>query len=373
MAQATLCRALRFCAWGDGKMGKKFLLFFSLLWYHLTNGVMGLAADVGHPENDVSAERRAVGFIGERLTEEHGLIRNAIEFDRPSDAALSESMGQVMLYAAKRDDTPLWNLYRGQTEKYFWKDGFYAWRIRLNEFTADEVSALVDDLRLAKAYIAREEKHGGECYEKIAEISRGLLEKSVDAEGNIGDFYDAKAGVADHVSLFYLDTNTMGRLAAWDERWRKVKGRAEEILRRMPENELGFFPKSYYFEGNRYRNEEEISMVENIYTAVFAEESGRNTKKFAAFLRRELQKGMIANRYFADGRPSFNHDSVAVYALAARYFGRLGDKENALAAYKKMTGFYIAGGKLAGGFGYNLLGTVYAFDQLEALITMAGM
>lgn len=349
-------------------MRKKIIIILSLLWYHLTAWLPSAAASPAVTGNLSDTQRRAADFVTTHLTEEHGLIRSAIELAQPTNYALSESVGQILLFAAKHDENLLWDYYEPQLRKYFRQDGFYAWRVNLSDLKPDSVSALVDDLRIAAAYMERDKKQPGKYREQIAALSDGLLSHSIDSRGNIADFYAAGSGAADHVSLFYLDTSVMDKLAAYDKEWSKVSRRSREILLRMPENEFGFYPQTFYFANDKYVQGEDVSMVENLYTALFAAHIGRDTAAFAAFLRRELERGKICNRYLPTGQPSFAHDSVAVYALAAKYFAVCGDKINAELALSKMNGFYIGGGKWAGAFGYRLLGTVYAFDQLEAML-----
>ena len=353
-------------------MRKKIIIVLSLLWYYLTVWLPNTAsaASPAVVGNLSDTERRAANFITTHLTEEHGLIRSAIELTQPTDYALSESMGQILLFAAKHDENLLWEYYEPQLNKYFWQDGFYAWRVNLNTLESDTVSALVDDLRIAAAYMERDKKKPGAYRAQISAVSDGLLSHSTDSRGNIADFYAAGSGAADHVSLFYLDTSTMDALAAYDNAWEKISARSREILLRMPETEFGFYPKTFYFTDGKYEQGEDIGMVENLYTALFAAHVGRDTAAFTDFLRRELDRGKICNRYLPTGEPSFAHDSVAVYALAAKYFAQCGDQVNSARALDKMHGFFVGGGKWEGAFGYRLLGTVYAFDQLEAMLAL---
>lgn len=352
---------------------KKLLIAISLAWYHLTSWLPTAAAADIIDGQEKTIEQRVVSFTIDNLSAANNLIFSAVEFSRPSGYALSESMGQMLLYAALTENKMLWEMYRTPLEKYFWQNGYYAWRVDLSTMTADSTSALIDDLRIAKAYMRQEKNTPGEYSAKIATISAGLLQNSVDADNNISDFFAAGAGAADHVSLFYLDTEVMDALTSYDARWEKVKQRSVQILTKMPENSKGFFPPAYYFAPDDYPWGNDVSMVENLYTAMFAQQVGRSTKQFADFLRGELAKGKIFNRYYPEGRPSFPADSVAVYALAARYFCQIGDETNARMAYDKMMSFYLRRGKFAGGFGYFTLGTVYAFDQFESLLTLSEM
>jgi len=352
-------------------MRTKILLIFSLLWYNMTAWLPAPATAsplVG--DNLAPVERTAAAFVADKLTDSHGVIVSAIELTKPTNFALSESMGQILLFAARNRENLLWDYYEPQVGKYFWQDGYYAWRINLADMEAERVSALVDDLRLAEAYMVQEENNPGKYMAQVKAISTGLLNLSTDENGNIGDFYAAGSGAADHVSLFYLRTATMDKLTAYDDRWQKVAARSKKILVEMPEKANGFYPKNFSFSVGEYNWGDDVSMVENIYTALFAAHIGRDTANFAAFLRRELERGKIYNRYNFNGEPSFAHDSVAVYALAARYFAKCGDKVSAETALDKMNKFFITGGKLNGAFGYRMLGTVYAFDQLEAMLTL---
>ena len=92
---------------------------------------------------------------------------------------------------------------------------------------------------------------------------------------------------------------------------------------------------------------------------------------FREFLKRQVKKKKLYNHYQLDGTPVDSDESTAVYALAARFLWAQQEKEAGDWCYKRMLDFQIDKKSAAdGGFGDADTGTVYAFDQLEALLTM---
>lgn len=112
-------------------------------------------------------------------------------------------------------------------------------------------------------------------------------------------------------------------------------------------------------------------MVEAIYTARNARNAGRDVSAFTNFLRGEITKGHIFIKYDRGGRPADTSESAAVYALACRLFMEERDNADALLCYRHMMDIRITGRKnpFQGGFGYSEGLTLYAFDQMEALLT----
>lgn len=321
-----------------------------------------------------SQERNAVDFLQGVLQMPEGIIVYSANLKSPADYGMSESMGQVMEYAALLEDWSLFDYYATVTDKFFhMRGGYYTWKLLVEKHHGEKASALVDDLRITKAYLIADRRQPQNGYRNNLEsMSKMILSKEVDADGFPCDFYDAKKKEqADFVSLFYLDTKTMESLIDIDHRWEKTYRKAQKLLIDMPENENGFYPHHYLIAKEEYQWSDTINMVENLYTAIDALEAGRSTAAFQAFLKNQIQQGKIFNHYDMAGGPADTDESTAVYALAARflYFG--GEMNDAEWCYNRMLRFQIEQHMpLAGGFGDGDSGLVYAFDQLEALLTI---
>ena len=318
-------------------------------------------------------EQHGVRYLQDFMQTPEGIIYYLVDKKAPSSYSVSESMGQAMEYAALVGDRNLFEYYARVTDENFKIQGsYYTWKLDIASKKGETTSALVDDLRIARAYFAANDRwhaYDGE----LNKLSAAILSTDIDKNNYPCDFYDGEAKEpANMVSLFYLDTLTMQKLAKIDNRWNSVAGHARAILISMPENDYGFYPQSYEIDTQKYQWSDPVNMVENLYTAIDALEAGKNTALFREFLKHQIHKKRIYNRYNTDGTPFEKDDeSTAVYALAARFLYMSDEPEAADWCYSRMMDFQVEEGKhFAGGFGDEDTGMVYAFDQLEALFTM---
>lgn len=318
-------------------------------------------------------ESKAVRFLQGPLQTPEGILFYLADLKSKASYSVSESMGQAMEYAALEGDRALFDYYAQVTQAYFKApSGYYYWKIDIESKRGETTSALVDDLRIARAYLAANERFGGVYQQELQAMSDIMLKTDIDKNGNPCDFYDGAANApADTVSLFYLDVETMDRLCALDKRWAKTTAVAHRILRQMPENDYGFYSPTYSYAKQRYVETDSINMVENLYTAIDAFNAGKNTRLFEKFLQQQVRKGKIYNHYNMDGSPADEDESTAVYALAARFLTLCQDKKAAAWCRDRTLAFQIGDdGTFAGGFGDQDTGLVYAFDQLEALLML---
>lgn len=318
-------------------------------------------------------ESKAVRFLQGSLQTPEGILFHLADLKSKASYSISESMGQAMEYAALEGDRALFDYYAQVTQTYFKAPaGYYYWKIDIESKRGETTSALVDDLRIARAYLAANDKFDGAYQHDLQAISDIMLKTDIDKDGNPCDFYDGVSQTpADTVSLFYLDVETMERLSKVNARWTKVAAVARRILQQMPENSHGFYSPTYSYATQKYVEAKSINMVENLYTAIDAFKVGKNTRLFKKFLQQQVRKGKICNHYNMDGSPADEDESAAVYALAARFLTLCQDKKAAAWCRDCTLAFQIGdGGAFAGGFGNQDTGMVYAFDQLEALLML---
>ena len=337
-------------------------------------GTKEIRADVATLDTLPADERSGVEFLQKSLQAKNGIIYYLIDHGRPTSYSVLESMGQAMQYAALLGDNALLDEYASVTLASFYSDaaGYYPWKIDVSSREGETASAMIDDLRLAKAYLIAQKSAPDKYVKELQSLSEVMLRTDINKEDYPCDFYDSSSRTqADFVSLFYLDTAVMADLSGVDARWSKVHACAVTILQHMPENEYGFYPQSYGIAEKKYNWGDTINMVENLYTAIDASEAGKNTALFREFLKRQVKKKKLYNHYQLDGTPVDSDESTAVYALAARFLWAQQEKEAGDWCYKRMLDFQIDKKSAAdGGFGDADTGTVYAFDQLEALLTM---
>lgn len=353
-------------------------LFFSVQNRQGTVSLAGAAAkqeaSQKQTQADTSVEERAVAFLQQKMRSPTGLIYYSQENHAPAPYSVLESMGQLMEYAALNGDTALLENTAACVEQYF-RDptGYYYWKVGIEGDKEWETSsALVDDLRLAKAYLIANQRETGRYDKEIKRLADVVLQFDVNAAGYPCDYYDgAGKQKADMVSLFYLDTETMDRLGQYNDKWRLASQRGKEILMGMPDNRYGFYPQSFAISTRRYSEAQSVNMVENLYTAIDAHYAGKNTQPFAAFLKQQMKKGKIYNHYSLNGTRSGDDESTAVYALAARFLALHNDQTTAALCYRRALDFQIQeSGSLDGAFGDVENGMVYAFDQLEAILML---
>lgn len=88
---------------------------------------------------------------------------------------------------------------------------------------AEQISALVDDLRIFKAYYLAAQNNMGDYSKQLAYVSESIYK--FDSDGKyLYDFYDDRSQQkADYVSLFYLDMNSIDMLKAYDkQKWQEL-------------------------------------------------------------------------------------------------------------------------------------------------------
>lgn len=324
--------------------------------------------------NSVDDERGFI-FLKKKLHDQNDVIIYSVNQQGLADYGVSESMGQAMEYAALRKDRQYFDLLAAQTDKYYLdRAGYYYWKINAENYAGEQISALVDDLRIFKAYYLAAQNNMGDYSKQLAYVSESIYK--FDSDGKyLYDFYDDRSQQkADYVSLFYLDMNSIDMLKAYDkQKWQELWQNSRELLQKIEKREYGFYPVAFSYSEKKYVwNETGINMVENLYTALNLYNADGDTGSLLKFMREEIKTNKkIANWYNFDGSVKDENESAAVYALAARLFWLNNDSKYALWCYSKVLAFQIEDvSDFGGGFGDQDSGMVYAFDQLEALLML---
>lgn len=319
------------------------------------------------------AENQGLQFLQTKMRSSQGLPYYSVENKAPAAYSVLESVGQAMEYAALIGNKNLFDEYAGLADKYF-KDpsGYYYWKIDVSSKKGDPSSAFVDDLRLVKAYFLANERKLGNYDKQIEKVSETIFQFDIDGNGFPCEYYDGKAKQkASVIPLFYLDVDTLRKLSQFNNKWLNPYQQAKDILFNMPENNHGFYPGEFKIPSKQYTWGSSVNMVENLYTALDAYDAGRDTRTFAAFLKKQVTAGKIYNHYYLNGKPVDENESTAVYALAARFLTLNNEKEAAKICYRRTLEFQVKDNQaFYGGFGESTTGLVYAFDQLEALLML---
>ena len=320
-----------------------------------------------------NGEASAWQFVENRMLDANGVVHYLASPGGNSSNAVVESMGQAMEYLALAGDAESFARFADATDRYF-KDarGYYYWQIDLATGQPSRVTALIDDLRLFRALYTANEKGLGDYTARLRTLAGDIYDFDVNDSGYPVSNYDESSDTkASSVNLFYLDVDTMGKMASSDPRWQEPFERGRTILLQMPESAYGFYPPRFNVRNKQYASRSQANMVENLYTAIFARDAGRDASAFARFLMTQVAGGKIYNVYDESGGPVHKEgESTAVYALAARFLEGSGEKEAAKWCRDRFLSSQIATGTFAGGFSMDTDQSVYAFDQLEALLAL---
>lgn len=320
------------------------------------------------------AELRAWQFLHYRVLDRTGVLIYLVSPKNKAPDAVVESMGQAMEYLALIGDGDLFAYYAKMTDRFFLAKGkYYYWQIFLKTKAGTRSTALIDDLRLFRAYAIAHDKKLGDYSAKLLTLAKDIYEFDT-SEGKPVSFYSAEDKYKDTgVNLFYLDTQTMEQMGHYDERWKKPAQEGRNVLLSIPKNKFGFYPPKFDYEKKAFEKAVQTNMIENLYTALFLHDAGGDTKPLAAFLKNEIAKGRIYNVYNTQtGRPVKDKgESIAVYSLAARLFSLSGEHAAGAACYNMVLAAQIDIGNIfMGGFSLRNDHSVYAFDQLEALLML---
>lgn len=204
--------------------------------------------------NSVDDERGFI-FLKKKLHDQNDVIIYSVNQQGLADYGVSESMGQAMEYAALRKDRQYFDLLAAQTDKYYLdRAGYYYWKINAENYAGEQISALVDDLRIFKAYYLAAQNNMGDYSKQLAYVSESIYK--FDSDGKyLYDFYDDRSQQkADYVSLFYLDMNSIDMLKAYDkQKWQELWQNSRELLQKIEKREYGFYPVAFsYSEKNMF-------------------------------------------------------------------------------------------------------------------------
>lgn len=327
------------------------------------------------PVSPQARETAVMQMMGKHFVSRYGLIGDKIEKNEPPDYALLETMGQIMEYAVLTKENDLFMSAWAATKKYMRSpQGYFYWRVNIKDLQPDDATALIDELRLAKSLVYAAGEFGKPEYIQEAErLTASIFNFSVE-DNLLCDGFDGKSNDRERkISLFFIDTEALQILAGLSGKFDVPTKNAIKLLIDAPEDVHGFFPTWYDYNTGEYHYSSKVNMVENLYSAHMAWKAGRDISKFRIFMANELSKtGHLYNSYYRDGRAAGDAESTAVYALACRLFINHKEWESAFKCYQRMVGFQIVdeGHPLQGGFGDGETSSAYAFDQMEALITL---
>ncbi len=315
-------------------------------------------------------------FIQKNLAGKDGeIITNVQKYDGSTDT-LSESIGLMMNYSVLSDKRDVFDKeFAFLKKQQLTDDQFIRWRVGSRK--ADS-NASIDDLRIIRALLDAYDRWGDRKYYDMAgNLQLNMFKKQV-KERDLDELYDWKSGKSKHTTpLCYLDLYTIDRISEFNLKWLAVEDRAlSVILNGRLGDDSPFFYKYYDYSTGTYSLDEEykknkgICLTYTLYTALHLAEVNEDTGFLAEWLKRRIAEGKLYAWYDpATQKPVSELESTAVYALAAIYAEKAGEKELALQLTDKMMKFMVTDrtSPYYGGFGTPEIKYFHSFDNLTAL------
>ena len=315
-------------------------------------------------------------FINEKLMDEYGgIYTNYNNISTEGDLTkghdiLSESQGMMLNYCLYKNNQEKFNdSFKYIKENMFLKNGLISWRIENNK--SSDVSATIDDLRIARALILGAEEFDNLKYRYYGiKISNGIY-KNLIQENRLIDFHDGY-GKSNVTTLCYLDLYALKLFSLFDDKWNDVYTKSLEIINNgYISDELPLYRK--YYDGNIeiFDNEENIDTLLSILVILNKAEVNEDISKSVDWIKERLKYiGYISTSYNINTLDESKIESTSIYANIAQIAKVINDEELYNMAINKMKNFQVINEKsnIYGSFGNEQTEDVYSYDNLNALL-----
>lgn len=315
-------------------------------------------------------------FINEKLMDEYGgIYTNYNNISTEGDLTkghdiLSESQGMMLNYCLYKNDQEKFNdSFKYIKENMFLKNGLISWRIENNK--SSDVSATIDDLRIARALIIGAEEFDNLKYRYYGiKISNGIY-KNLIQENRLIDFHDGY-GKSNVTTLCYLDLYALKLFSLFDDKWNDVYTKSLKIINNgYISDELPLYRK--YYDGNIeiFDNEENIDTLLSILVILNKAEVNEDISKSVDWIKERLKYiGYISTSYNINTLDESKIESTSIYANIAQIAKVINDEELYNMAINKMKNFQVINEKsnIYGSFGNEQTEDVYSYDNLNALL-----
>ena len=315
-------------------------------------------------------------FINEKLMDEYGgIYTNYNNISTEGDLTkghdiLSESQGMMLNYCLYKNDQEKFNdSFKYIKENMFLKNGLISWRIENNK--SSDVSATIDDLRIARALIIGAEEFDNLKYRYYGiKISNGIY-KNLIQENRLIDFHDGY-GKSNVTTLCYLDLYALKLFSLFDDKWNDIYTKSLKIINNgYISDELPLYRK--YYDGNIeiFDNEENIDTLLSILVILNKAEVNEDISKSVDWIKERLKYiGYISTSYNINTLDESKIESTSIYANIAQIAKVINDEELYNMAINKMKNFQVINEKsnIYGSFGNEKTEDVYSYDNLNALL-----
>lgn len=315
-------------------------------------------------------------FISNKLSKNNGEIITNIKNYKGSKDTLSESVGLFMNYCVISNRKELFDREVGFLKNKMLADkGFIKWVVGSGDTYCN---ASIDDCRIVRALMDAYDRWGDKEYYNLAGTLQLNIYKYQVRDQRLCEFYDWNIDKTKNGTLLcYLDLYTIYRMSEFNENWLAVEDESCFMISNGRINDSSpFFYKYYDYETGRYSLDEEygngkgICITYTLYTAIHLAEVNEDTQFLTDWLEKQVSKGTLYAWYDPYTlKPANDLKSTAVYALAAVYAEKAGEKELCRQITNEMLELMVSDRKsnYFGGFGDPNTGNFYSFDNLTAL------
>lgn len=358
------------------------IIFLSVILYISFPYVKPLRLNITWKEPLINEELKdSLQFIDTKLSiSQGGIYTNYLDESSVGDetkghAVLSESEGLIMLYSVEANDKIRFDeAFEIVKDKMKLENNLISWRYEVKSGEKNKASALLDDLRIAKALILANDRWRDFQYRKEAiGIMRGILKNSTSGD-IVVDFNDS-VNKSDTITMCYLDVYGLTLMGKIDSRFNDIKNQADELLKSayMGEN-FPLYRKNYNLTTKKFSNEEESEVLLSMLIALYKSEDGQNVYDLTSWLNKKLDEdGAIYTKYnISTGKPSTNVESTAIYAVGAQIAKKINNEQLYSRMINLMNKFQVRDkeSEIYGAFGDEETKSVYSFDNLQAILAL---
>ncbi|WP_155591601.1 glycosyl hydrolase family 8 [Lysinibacillus cavernae] len=306
-------------------------------WFLLISSVVLLSISctgkkVALPKEPLSPTEQ---FVIQDLMNDKGLL--STDLTNQNDLYLSESIGLWLAYLLEKDDQTRFNDQMSVMKSFFLTNDFIVWRIEGSKKAS--VNALIDDLRIIRVLLEAGEKWQDSTYVQLGKkIGDNLVQYGMNQELFV-DFVDIHSHhQANTLTMSYIMPSAFQQMEKHGLLSQQQVQQQVDILQNAPIAEEGFFPKYYDIPSKQYVFDEELHMIDQLYTAYHLASTKSDTVPFKDWLLNLLKRdGKLYGRYNAQtNQPTVSYESPAVYAMAARYMLAIGERQMAQQFIGKM-------------------------------------
>lgn len=323
----------------------------------------------------------SLNFIDNKLSvEKYGIFTNYLDSESVGEETkghdvLSESEGLIMLFSVEANDKKRFDdALKIVKNKMKLKNNLISWRYSPATGNVNKASALLDDLRIAKALILASNRWKSFEYRKEAiGIMKGIMKHST-RETILVDFNDS-INKSDTITMCYLDVYGLNLLSKIDPKFNEIKNKAYQLLNSAYIGErLPLYKKSYNLTNKNFSNEEECETLLSMLIALYKSEDGQNVYDVTSWINKRIDKdGAIYTKYsISTGEPSTNVESTAIYAVGAQIAKNIDNNQLYTRMINLMNKYQIKNkdSEMYGAFGFEETKEIYSFDNLQAILAL---